>query len=174
MAAVTINENGSVDKIYPAHILPSDEGEPYQVIEPISTEALSIDCKEMVLALESELAKNNSLYKAEVGEEKALLIHVATETKLQSGCGIGSANIKADDSIKTDNNINNNSSIKVRKDIQDSVASLDELEELCRTSNIQVIGTAIQKRKIIDPKFVVGKGKLADLTISAIQKYATM
>ncbi|MBF0378632.1 MAG: GTPase HflX [Desulfamplus sp.] len=139
MAAVTITEDGSVDRIYPAHILPSDEGEPYQVIESISINALSMDCKEIVLALESELAKNNSLYKAEVGEEKALLIHVATEAKLQ-----------------------------------DSTASLDELEELCRTSDIQVIGTAIQRRKIIDPKFVVGKGKLADLTISAIQKYATM
>ncbi len=53
-------------------------------------------------------------------------------------------------------------------------ASLDELTELCRTSGIKVIGSAIQRRQKIDSKFVVGKGKLSDLTITAIQKYATM
>ena len=52
--------------------------------------------------------------------------------------------------------------------------SLDELEELCKTSRIHVVGTAIQLRKKIDPKFVVGKGKLSELIIKAIQNYATM
>ncbi|MCG8553347.1 MAG: GTPase HflX [Desulfobacterales bacterium] len=52
--------------------------------------------------------------------------------------------------------------------------SLDELDELCKTSRINVVGTAIQQRKKIDPKFVVGKGKLAELIIKAIQNYATM
>ncbi len=143
MAAVTVNEDGCADRIYPAHILPSDEGEPYEVMKPISVESLAMDCTGMIVDLESELARINSLYKAEAGDEKALLIHVA---------------VPAD--AKTDE-IN-------------STASLDELKELCRTSTIQVIGTAVQKRKMIDPKFVVGKGKLADLTIHAIQKYATM
>ncbi len=53
-------------------------------------------------------------------------------------------------------------------------ASMDELKELCKTSHINVIGTAVQRRKNIDSKFVVGKGKLSSLIISAIQKYATM
>jgi GTP-binding protein HflX len=52
--------------------------------------------------------------------------------------------------------------------------SLDELEDLCKTSRINVVGTAIQQRKKIDPKFVVGKGKLSELIIKAIQNYATM
>ena len=52
--------------------------------------------------------------------------------------------------------------------------SMDELKELCNTSHINVIGTAVQRRKTIDSKFVVGKGKLSSLIISAIQKYATM
>ena len=53
-------------------------------------------------------------------------------------------------------------------------ASMDELKELCKTSHVNVIGTAVQRRKNIDSKFVVGKGKLSSLIISAIQKYATM
>ncbi|NOX34036.1 MAG: GTPase HflX [Deltaproteobacteria bacterium] len=53
-------------------------------------------------------------------------------------------------------------------------ASMEELKELCKTSHINVVGTAIQRRKTIDPKFVVGKGKLSSLIIKAIQNYATM
>lgn len=53
-------------------------------------------------------------------------------------------------------------------------ASLDELRDLCKTSRINVIDAVVAKRKKIDSKYVLGKGKLADLTIQAIQKYATM
>ncbi|HAR32995.1 MAG TPA: GTPase HflX [Desulfobacter sp.] len=52
--------------------------------------------------------------------------------------------------------------------------SMDELKELCKTSRIKVVGSAIQQRKKIDPKFVVGKGKLSELIIKAIQNYATL
>lgn len=58
--------------------------------------------------------------------------------------------------------------------VSEAVASLDELKELCRSSNISVLDTVLQRRKKIDPKFVVGKGKLADLVIRALQKHATM
>ena len=57
---------------------------------------------------------------------------------------------------------------------QSAHVSMDELRELCKTSHIKVIGSAIQRRKKIDPKFVVGKGKLSSLIINAIQNYATM
>lgn len=51
---------------------------------------------------------------------------------------------------------------------------MEELKELCKTSRITVTGAAIQYRKNIDPKFVVGKGKLSSLVIRAIQNHATM
>ncbi len=57
---------------------------------------------------------------------------------------------------------------------KDAYVSMDELKELCKTSHIKVVGTAVQRRKKIDPKFVVGKGKLSSLIIKAIQNYATM
>jgi len=59
-------------------------------------------------------------------------------------------------------------------DPKEAWASIEELKELCKTSSINVIGTSVQRRKIIDPKFVVGQGKLSALVIEAIQKYATM
>ena len=57
---------------------------------------------------------------------------------------------------------------------QDARDSMDELKELCKTSHINVIGIAVQRRKTIDSKFVVGKGKLSSLIINAIQKHATL
>ena len=62
----------------------------------------------------------------------------------------------------------------VTQDIDGAHAAMEELKELCRTSRITVIGSAIQRRNIIDPKFVVGKGKLSSLVITAIQNHATM
>ncbi|MCA1785145.1 MAG: GTPase HflX, partial [Desulfobacteraceae bacterium] len=61
----------------------------------------------------------------------------------------------------------------VTQNPQEAHASMEELKELCRTSRITVTGTAIQHRKQIDPKFVVGKGKLSSLVITAIQNHAT-
>ncbi|MFH2060996.1 MAG: GTPase HflX [Pseudomonadota bacterium] len=59
-------------------------------------------------------------------------------------------------------------------DPKEAWESMEELKELCKTSHIQVIGTTVQRRKTIDPKFLVGKGKLSQLYIEAIQKHATM
>jgi GTP-binding protein HflX len=138
MAAICINDNGCPAKIYSSHILPDSEGDPYEILDPFLTDNLNIDCLNQINALENELSRKNTLYKANKGEEKALLINVTTENpKL-------------------------------------ATASLDELKELCKTSKINIINTIVQRRKKIDPKFVVGKGKLVDLTIKAIQQYATM
>ncbi|MBU0996334.1 MAG: GTPase HflX [Proteobacteria bacterium] len=52
--------------------------------------------------------------------------------------------------------------------------SLAELKELARSSDIQVIDTVLQQRKQVDPKFIMGKGKLADLTITALQKNVSL
>ncbi|MBU0970421.1 MAG: GTPase HflX, partial [Proteobacteria bacterium] len=57
---------------------------------------------------------------------------------------------------------------------KDAYASFEELKELCKTSRIHVIGSALQRRQQIDSKFVVGKGKLSSLVITAIQNHATM
>ncbi len=62
----------------------------------------------------------------------------------------------------------------VAQDSEAAHASMEELKELCKTSRITVTGAAIQYRKNIDPKFVVGKGKLSSLVIRAIQNHATM
>ncbi|MCF8025212.1 MAG: GTPase HflX [Desulfobacteraceae bacterium] len=55
-----------------------------------------------------------------------------------------------------------------------ALGSLDELRELARSSGIEVIDTIVQHRKKINPKFLMGTGKLEELTIHAMQLGATL
>jgi GTP-binding protein HflX len=50
--------------------------------------------------------------------------------------------------------------------------SLEELEELARSSGVQVVGRTIQRRDAVDHRFVVGRGKLREIVIDALQKGA--
>ncbi|MFC1567311.1 GTPase HflX [Thermodesulfobacteriota bacterium] len=52
--------------------------------------------------------------------------------------------------------------------------SLAELKELAVSSGIDVIETVLQQRRRIDSRFLMGIGKLQDLTIMALQKGATL
>jgi len=52
--------------------------------------------------------------------------------------------------------------------------SLAELKELAASSNIDVIGTMLQQRKKLNSRFLMGIGKLQDLTIMALQTGATL
>jgi len=138
ITAISITGDGKPGTVYSGHILPHVDSVPYQIIENTTVDRLNIDCLAQILALESELARKNSLYKPDSGKENAFLINATTLNP------------------------------------KEAWASMDELKELCKTSHINVIGTAVQRRKTIDSKFVVGRGKLASLIISAIQKYASM
>lgn len=53
--------------------------------------------------------------------------------------------------------------------LQDGEASLAELKELAKSAGVQVFDAVIQRRDRVDPRFLMGKGKLADLVIRALQ-----
>ena len=46
--------------------------------------------------------------------------------------------------------------------------SLRELRELARTAGVDVVGSVTQMRDHVDPKYVMGKGKLEDMIVKAI------
>jgi GTPase len=52
--------------------------------------------------------------------------------------------------------------------------SLDELQELCRTAGVEVAGRLVQRVHEVNPKFIMGKGKLADLEVLCLQHNASM
>ncbi len=53
-------------------------------------------------------------------------------------------------------------------------ASINELQELARTAKVQVLDTVVQQRKEIDPRTIVGSGKLEELCLQALHVGAEM
>ena len=54
----------------------------------------------------------------------------------------------------------------------EALSSIEELGCLADTAGLQVLGRQLQIRRKIDSKLVVGKGKLQDILIEAMQKDA--
>jgi len=52
--------------------------------------------------------------------------------------------------------------------------SLEELAELARSSDVVVLDTLVQKRQKLDPRFLLGKGKIDELVIASLQHGADM
>ncbi|MCU0699534.1 MAG: GTPase HflX [Myxococcaceae bacterium] len=51
----------------------------------------------------------------------------------------------------------------------DTEASLSELKELARTAGVEVVDELLQVRRQADPKYLIGKGKLDELNLRAMQ-----
>ncbi len=52
--------------------------------------------------------------------------------------------------------------------------SMDELVELVRSDDVDVVETFIQRRDRINPRFILGKGKLAEIMLSALKQNANL
>jgi GTP-binding protein HflX len=52
--------------------------------------------------------------------------------------------------------------------------ALAELSELTRSSGIEVVDTILQRRRQTDPRFLIGRGKLQEIAITALQLGATL
>jgi GTPase len=52
---------------------------------------------------------------------------------------------------------------------RDSEARVAELRELCRTAGVKVLDVLIQNRPSADPKYLVGRGKLDEILLRAMQ-----
>ncbi len=52
--------------------------------------------------------------------------------------------------------------------------SLDELQELARTAGVSVLDRVIQRQKAINPRYLMGEGKIREVVIRALQLGATL
>ncbi len=52
--------------------------------------------------------------------------------------------------------------------------SMEELKELATSSNVIVLGTVMQRSRQINPKYLIGAGKIRELVINAMNKGATV
>ncbi|MGE3545586.1 MAG: GTPase HflX, partial [Kofleriaceae bacterium] len=52
---------------------------------------------------------------------------------------------------------------------RDSEARIAELRELCRTAGVRVLDVLVQRRAEADPKYLVGRGKIDEILVTAMQ-----
>lgn len=57
---------------------------------------------------------------------------------------------------------------------EEAESSINELEALCHTAGVEVVDKVIQFREKIDPKYVVGKGKLEEVVLLGLQHGAEL
>ena len=82
MAAITMTKEGYLHQVHVGHILPnSSAGKPFQIFKPLKPNELDIGCLDLIHSLEAELAHVKSLYEANTGKERALLVSVTTTSK---------------------------------------------------------------------------------------------
>ena len=58
--------------------------------------------------------------------------------------------------------------------LYDSAAALDELRDLALSGGVEVFDTVLQHRDQMDPRFLLGKGRLSELVIRALQMGANL
>jgi GTPase len=59
--------------------------------------------------------------------------------------------------------------VSIGRNSHSSDARVAELKELCRTAGVRVVGVLSQRRHQIDPKYVIGRGKLEEIVGRAMQ-----
>jgi GTP-binding protein HflX len=64
--------------------------------------------------------------------------------------------------------------IQIGRGRDDQATRLFELKELCRTAGVRVLDVVSQNRPQADPKTLIGKGKLEDIVLRALQDDATV
>ncbi|MDP2688811.1 MAG: GTPase HflX, partial [Deltaproteobacteria bacterium] len=61
-----------------------------------------------------------------------------------------------------------------RKPKEEQLESLEELRELAQTSNVVVLDAVWQRPERLNPKYLMGTGKIKELIINALQKEASL
>ncbi len=79
MAAITMTREGYLHRVHAGYILPkSSAGMPFEILTPLNPNQLDIGCIDLIRSLEAELAHITSLFEADKGKERALLISITT------------------------------------------------------------------------------------------------
>jgi GTP-binding protein HflX len=146
MGAILMTPDGRLGPLVCAHLLPPNpDGEQWRVMEPISAHELQRDRAPEFLALIGAL-------------EDELAAHARAARVVEDG---------RDRAVLVQVNAE-------RLTDDESEARLHELKELCRTANVRVLDVVTQRRAVIDPRTLVGKGKVEELVTRALQSDATV
>lgn len=145
MAAIGVKEGQPAD-MYIAHLMPQGAKAPIEVLPVVDFFHHAVDFRPFMEALEDEL-------------ERARGFEV-------SGGGFSQGERAGREMA-----ILVSVSLKSKYEQEDSV---EELRELAQSSDVFVLGSVIQRPKEINPKYLMGEGKVKELVITAMNRGATL
>jgi GTP-binding protein HflX len=170
VAAVGVNHEGRPADLHVAHLVPPREGKsPWILLPPEPFHRASIDFIEIIDALEEEFDRVLPTGRATRGAERALLVvaeigkargQTQNSNRVRSLPVLPAAELRGRAWEPAQGSQNN--------------SRVHELRELCRTAGIQVVDVAIQRRPEPDPRYLIGRGKLEDVLVRAMQYDASV
>jgi len=143
VAAIGVTPDGRTADLHVAHLLPPVEGgQPWRILPSEPFHRSTLDAAAMIDALEEEFERVAPSAVATDRRDRALLVVVDIKQR-RGGQGGAVAMPMA--------------------------GRVEELRELCRTAGVRVMGVLEQRRPEADPKYLVGRGKLEEVLIRAMQ-----
>jgi len=148
VAAIGIGRDGRAARLYLAHLLPPNaRGELWRELPPVPLHRQEILCDELIPALEDEYQRAaQAAAVVDDGRDRAVVVHVICTS--DEG--------------------------RHRGEPANPVTRVAELRELCRTAGLQVLDVISQRRAQLDPRTLLGKGKLDEVVLRALQYDATV
>lgn len=84
VAAIEVDSDGLPGPIHVAHLLPANEAyTPWEILPPQRVQELPDDFESMITSLEQEFTRKRASRKSDTGTDRAILIHVSTDTQSQ-------------------------------------------------------------------------------------------
>ncbi len=146
VAAIGLLPDGRPADLHAAHLLPPVEGqatEPWRILPTQPFHHSTLDPDALIRALEEEFDRVAPSAVVTDTRDRALLVVVDLKRKRPKGMPGGEGS--------------------------DGGGRVAELRELCRTAGVRVMGVVEQHRPEPDPKYLVGRGKLEQVLIRAMQ-----
>ena len=145
IAAIGVKE-GQPSEIYIAHLMPQGAKAPYEVLPGADFFQHTLDFKPFIEALEEELERGRGF-------------------EISGDGSSGGGRLLKERAILV------SVSLKPKYEQEDSV---EELKELAKSSDVLVLDSVIQRPKEINPKYLMGEGKIKELVITAMNRGATL
>jgi GTP-binding protein HflX len=147
VAAILMRPDGTLGPISAAHLLPPNEkNQQWRVLDPISVH---------------ELQRTGGLDFAE-------LIRAVEDEWVSAVGPVRAVDDRRDRAVL----VHVESGKRAAEGVVES--RITELKELCRTAGVAVLDVVTQRRAHIDPRFLVGKGKIDEIVLRALQVDATL
>jgi GTP-binding protein HflX len=156
VAAIGVQPDGRPADLHAAHLLPPVPGqrtEPWRILATAPFHRSTLDAAALVAALEEEFERVAPAARVTDARDRALLV-VVDVGKRRGADRVGERGLRPREPFAGGHG---------------DPTRVPELKELCSTAGVGVMGVLEQRRHEADPKYLVGRGKLEEILIRAMQ-----